>query len=331
MKKNGQIRKGAMPLFWSVVSLLLLGSCRGREQGTGEIRVVLDWTPNTNHTGLYVALEKGYFAGEGLEVEILQPPEDGALVLLAAGNAEFAVDFQESLGPALAQEAPLPVTAVAAIISHNTSGIMSLASGGIERPRDLTGKRFASWETPLVSAVIRTVVEGDGGDFSQVKMIPNAATDAFSALETDVDAIWIYYAWDGIAAELRSLDIGYLDFGKINPVFDFYTPILVTNREYAAAQPSEVKKFLKALSLGYGFAMEAPREAAEILLKHAPELDRDLVIRSQEYLAGQYQADAPRWGEIDGTRWDRFYGWMFEQGILERDIRGQGFTNEYLP
>jgi ABC-type nitrate/sulfonate/bicarbonate transport system substrate-binding protein len=77
--------------------------------------------------------------------------------------------------------------------------------------------------------------------------------------------------------------------------------------------------------------MEAPREAAEILLKHAPELDRDLVLRSQEYLAGQYQADAPRWGEIDAARWDRFYGWMFEQGILERDIRGQGFTNEYLP
>jgi hypothetical protein len=116
---------------------LLLGSCRGREPGTGQIRAVLDWTP---------------------------------------------------------------------IISHNTSGIMSLASGGIGRPRDLAGKRFASWETPLVSAVIRTIVEGDGGDFSQVKMIPNAATDAFSALETDVDAIWIYYAWDGIAAELRGLE-----------------------------------------------------------------------------------------------------------------------------
>ncbi|MDR3161272.1 MAG: ABC transporter substrate-binding protein [Spirochaetaceae bacterium] len=313
----------------ALLGAALLAGCRGREQGGGQIRVVPEWTPNTNHTGLYTALEKGYFAEAGLEVEIRQPPEDGALVLLAAGDAEFAVSVQESLGPALAQD--LPVQAVAAIISHNTSGIMSLASGGIKRPRDLAGRRFASWETPLVTAVIRNIVEGDGGDFSQVRMIPNAATDAFSALETDVDAIWIYYAWDGIAAEIRNLEIGYLDFGKINPVFDFYTPILVTNRDYAADHPAEVKQFLAALSRGYGFAMEAPAEAAEILLKHAPELDRELVLRSQEYLAGQYQADAPRWGEIDGGRWDRFYGWMFEQGILERDIRGQGFTNEYLP
>jgi ABC-type nitrate/sulfonate/bicarbonate transport system substrate-binding protein len=311
--------------------VMVLGSCGGRTQGTGEIRVVLDWTPNTNHTGLYVALEKGYFAEEGLKVRILQPPEDGALVLLAAGNAEFAVDFQESLGPALARKDPLPVTAVAAIISHNTSGIMSLASRGIRRPQDLAGKRFASWETPLVTAVIRNIVEGDGGDFSAVQMIPNAATDAFSALATDVDAIWIYYAWDGIAAEIQGLDIGYLDFGRINPIFDFYTPILVTNTAYAAAKPEELRKFLRSLSRGYGFAMENPAEAAEILLKHAPELDRTLVIRSQEYLAAQYQADAPRWGEIDQARWDRFYGWMFEQGILEQDIRGQGFTNTYLP
>jgi ABC-type nitrate/sulfonate/bicarbonate transport system substrate-binding protein len=327
MKKMKKMKK-----IWGMGIVLLvffLGSCGGRKSGAGQIRVVLDWTPNTNHTGLYAALEKGYFAEEGLEVEILQPPEDGALVLLAAGNAEFAVDFQESLGPALAQG--LPVQAVAAIINHNTSGIMSLASSGIRRPRDLAGKRFASWETPLVTAVIRDIVEGDGGDFRKVRMIPNSATDAFSALETDVDAIWIYYAWDGIAAEIRNLDIGYLDFGKINPVFDFYTPVLVTNTGYAAANPEEAGKFLKALGRGYTFAMENPAEAAGILLKHAPELDPALVIRSQEYLVSQYQADSPRWGEIDGERWARFYAWMFERGILDKDIRNQGFTNEYLP
>jgi ABC-type nitrate/sulfonate/bicarbonate transport system substrate-binding protein len=315
----------------AVLALVLFASCQERKTEAGNIRVVLDWTPNTNHTGLYVALEKGWFAGAGLEVTIMQPPEDGALVLLAAGNAEFAVDFQESLGPALAREDPLPVTAVAAIISHNTSGIMSLASRGIRRPRDLMGKRFATWGTPLVTAMIRTIVEGDGGDFGEVRMIPNSATDAFSALETDIDAIWIYYAWDGIAAEIRGTDIDYLDFGKINPVFDFYTPILVTNTAYAAEHGGEVKQFLSVLSRAYTFAMEHPEEAGEILLKHAPELDRELVLRSQEYLAAQYQADAKRWGEIDRERWGRFYAWMFEEGILEQDIRDRGFTNEYLP
>ncbi|MDR1574648.1 MAG: ABC transporter substrate-binding protein, partial [Treponema sp.] len=278
------------------------------------------------------ALEKGWFAGEGLAVEIMQPPEDGALVLLASGNAEFAVDFQESMGPAIAKERDaLPVQAVAAIISHNTSGIMSLAADGIKRPRDLAGKRFASWDTPLVTAVIKDIVHNDGGDFNAVTMIPNFATDAFSALETDVDAIWIYYAWDGIAAEIRGIAVNYLDLGTITERLDFYTPVLAANTAWAAANAETAKRFMRAVSRGYRFAMDNPAEAAEILLKHAPELDRELVMRSQEYLKTRYQGDAKRWGEIDPERWGGFYRWMFEQGLLEKDIGAAGFTNEYLP
>ena len=315
-----------------VVTLLSINACGGRKAEAGKIRVVLDWTPNTNHTGLYAALEKGWFAEAGLRVEIMQPPEDGALVLLGSGNAEFAVDFQESLGPAVARDRDaLPVVAVAAIISHNTSGIMALKESGIVSPHDLGGKRFASWDTPLVTEVVRSLVENDGGDFTTVKMIPNFATDAFSALETDVDAIWIYYAWDGVAAEVRNLDITYLDLGTLNGDLDFYTPVLVTNRAWAAANKDRAKQFLAAVSRGYAFASEHPAEAAEILLKHAPELDRTLVHRSQEYLADRYQGDAPRWGEIDPARWGRFYRWMYEKGLLEKDIGEGGFTNEYLP
>jgi ABC-type nitrate/sulfonate/bicarbonate transport system substrate-binding protein len=315
-----------------MVLIVILAGCGGKKADAGRVRVVLDWTPNTNHTGLYAALEKGWFAEEGLKVEIMQPPEDGALVLLSLGNAEFAVDFQESMGPAIAKDREaLPVQAIAAIISHNTSGIMSLAKSGIKRPRDLAGRRFASWETPLVTAVIKDIVENDGGDFNAVTMLPNFATDAFSALETDVDAIWIYYAWDGIAAEVRGTAIDYLDLGTINPRLDFYTPVLVTNTAWVAANPETAKKFMRAASRGYNFAIENPAEAAEILLKHAPELDRELVMRSQQYLASRYQGDAKRWGEIDPQRWGGFYRWMFERGLLEKDIGSAGFTNEYLP
>ncbi|MDR1239739.1 MAG: ABC transporter substrate-binding protein [Treponema sp.] len=324
--------KNVVAALLLAAAALLLAGCGGQKREAGAIRVALDWTPNTNHTGLYVALEKGWFAEEGLTVEILQPPEDGALVLLGAGKVEFAVDVQESLGPAIARsEDALPVQAVAAIINHNTSGIMSLAGNGITRPRELAGKKFASWETPLVTAVIRDIVEGDAGDFAAVKMIPNMATDAFSALETDVDAIWIYYAWDGIAAEIRNITVNYLDLGRINPALDFYTPILTTNTNWAAAHPEEVKQFLRAAGRGYAFAMENPAEAAAILLKHAPELDGDLVRKSQEYLATRYQGDAPRWGEIDPLRWGNFYRWMYDRGLLEKNIGAGGFTNEYLP
>lgn len=327
--RNFLILKRSLPL---IAAALVLAGCAGRKTEAGNVRVVLDWTPNTNHTGLYAALEKGWFAEEGLNVKIMQPPEDGALVLLGSGNAEFAIDFQETMGPAIAKDRDaLPIQAVAAIISHNTSGIMSLVKSNIKNPRDLTGKRFASWETPLVTAVIKDIVENNGGDFALVTMIPNFATDAFSALETDVDAIWIYYAWDGIAAEIRGTEINYLDLGKLNPRLDFYTPLIAANTAWLAANPQVAKKFLRAASRGYNFAMENPAEAGGILLKHAPELDRELVMRSQKYLATRYKGDAKRWGEIDPARWGGFYRWMFERGLLEKDIGEAGFTNEYLP
>ena len=315
-----------------LMAILPLAGCGGKKTDANHIRVVLDWTPNTNHTGLYAALEKGWFAEEGLTVEIIQPPEDGALALLGLGSVQFAVDFQETMGPAIAKNRDaLPVRAVAAIISHNTSGIMSLAKNSVSRPCDLAGKRFASWETPLVTALIKEIVENDGGDFSRVKMVPNFATDAFSALETDIDAIWIYFAWDGIAAEVNGININYIDFGSLDRRFDFYTPVLAANTNWLEKNGETAKKFLRAAGKGYTFAIDSPAEAAEILLKHAPELDRRLVTQSQHYLQSRYQNDAPRWGEIDPVRWGGFYRWMFEQGLLEKDIGAGGFTNEYLP
>ena len=326
MKKNGLILLISVT-FISVT--LFITSCA---KDTGTIRVLLDWTPNTNHTGLFAALEKGWFAEEGLRVTITQPPEDEALVLVASGKAEFGVTFQESMGPAIAKERDaLPVTAVAAIISHNTSGIMSLKESGIERPFDLAGKRFASWETPVVTEILRRVVEKDGGDFSAVQMIPNNATDAFSALQTDVDAIWVYYAWDCIPAEIRNIDINFIDFGAIDSILDFYTPVLVVNTDWAQANRQIVTKFMNAVSKGYNYAIDNPEEAAAILLKYAPELDREIVLQSQKYLQTRYQGDADRWGEIDPQRWGNFYSWMYERGLLEKDIGSGGFTNEYLP
>lgn len=295
------------------------------------VTVVLDWVPNTNHTGLYVALEKGFYKDLGLNVEIMQPPEGGALSLVAAGKAEFAVSFQEEIGPALTSENPLPVVAVASIIDHNVSGIISLKEKGIDSPSKLEGKRYASWDTPFERAILTNIVEGDGGDFSKVELIPNTVTDVISALQTDIDAVWVYYGWDGIATELAGLDTNYIAFRDINPVFDFYTPVLASGTKYLEENEEEAKKFLEATAKGYEYAIANPEEAAEILMKHAPEVDLELAKASQAFLANEYQAEKESWGTIDETRWTTFYDWMYEEGLIGADLGNQGFTNAYLP
>lgn len=298
-----------------------------------KVTFVLDWTPNTNHTGLYVAQEKGFFEEAGLEVEIVQPPEDGAVVLVASGKAQFGVSFQDSLAAALAGEDALPVTAVASVIQHNTSGIISRAGEGMDTPKGMENHSYATWNGAIELATLQEVVEADGGDFSQVELIPSTVTDEVSALKTNsVDSIWIFYAWAGVKTELEGLDTDYFAFADIDPVFDYYTPVIISGNRFLEENPDTAKAFLSAVSKGYEFAIENPKEAADILCSAAPELDKELVLASQQYLCDQYQADAPYWGYIDSDRWNNFYKWVNENALTETEVPiDTGFTNDYLP
>ena len=300
---------------------------------TEKITFVLDWTPNTNHTGLYVAENLGYFEDQGLEVEIVQPPEGGADALVASGRAQFGVSFQDSMAPGVAGDNALPTTAVAALIQHNTSGIISRKGEGMDTPKGMEGKKYATWDGPIEVAMIQNVVEQDGGDFSKVEMIPSTVTDEVSALESgSVDAIWIFYAWAGVKFELTGAETDYFAFKDINPVFDYYTPVVIANNEFLEEEPETAKKFLTALRDGYEYAIENPQEAADILCETAPELDPELVLASQEYLKDQYKAEVSQWGYIDPERWNAFYQWLNENGLTEAEIpENAGFSNDYLP
>ena len=308
-------------------------SLEGAKKEQQAVTFVLDWTPNTNHTGIYVALEKGYYKEAGIDLEIVQPPEDGAEVLTASGKADFGISFQDTMSAALTGDSPLPITAVAALVQHNTSGIISRKGEGMDHPKGLEGKKYATWNMDIEKAMLKTVVEEDGGDFSKVELIPSTVTDEVTALNTkQVDAIWIFYGWAGIAAKEKGLDFDYFAFKDLKAVFDYYTPVLIANNDLLKNHPEEAKAFLEATKRGYEDAISDPDGAAEILLKYAPELDETIVKKSQEYLSAQYQADASRWGEIDGNRWAGFYTWLNDNQLLASpiDVKG-GFTNDYLP
>ena len=329
--------KKLFALLLSVLVVCSLTACGNNMEQTEEapITVVLDWTPNTNHTGIFVAQEKGYFEEAGLQVEVVQPPEDGAVALVASGKAQFGVSFQDSLAPAFVGDAPMPVTAVAAVIQHNTSGIVSRAGEGMDTPKGLEGKKYATWDLDVEKATIRDVMAADGGNFDLVELIPSTVTDEVSALKSgSVDAIWIFYGWAGIACEVAGLETDYFEFADIDPVFDYYTPVIIGNNAWLEEHPETAKAFLSALSKGYTYAVENPKEAADILMEAAPELkaNSQLIYASQEYLAAEYIADAARWGEFDGERWAGFFRWLNENNLLEGRVDpGFGFTNDYLP
>lgn len=329
----------------TVAAACLISACSNsntKNQAGGEpdsgtdkkkITFVLDWTPNTNHTGLYVALEKGYYEEAGLEVEIVQPPEGGAASLVASGKAQFGIDCQDTMAPALASKSPLPVSAVAALIQHNTSGIISRKGEGMDSPKGLEGKTYATWDNPVEQAMIKSVMEQEGADFDKVKLIPNNIVDEVTALKTNqADAIWVFKAWGGIAMDVKGLETDYFAFSDLNPVFDYYTPLIISGNEFMKKEPETVKAFLAATAKGYEDAIANPEEAAEILCKAAPELDADIVLTSQKWLADKYKAEVSRWGYIDPERWNAFYNWLGSNKLVETVLpENTGFTNDFLP
>ena len=329
MKK---LTRASICLMMAVVMALAL--CQAGLAENTPMTFVLDWTPNTNHTGIYVAIDQGYFEEAGLDVTVVQPPDDGAEVLVASGHAQFGVSFQDTMADALSGESPLPITAVAAVVQHNTSGIVSRKGEGMDRPKGLEGHSYATWEWPVEQATVKQVVEADGGDFSKVVLIPSTVTDEVSALQSkSVDAIWIFYGWAGVACEQAGLDIDYFAFADIDPVFDYYTPVIIGNNTFLSEQPETAKAFVEAMAKGYTYAAEHPREAADILMNAVPELadSRDLIYASQDYLSAAYIADAGRWGVIDPARWEAFYNWLNEYQLVEGDLdAAAGFTNDFL-
>ena len=315
----------------------LLGGCESSEPTSQpivleKITVVLDWVPNTNHTGLYVALENGYYEEEGLQVEIIQPSAGGSADLIAAKQAEFGVSYQEEVTYARTASDPLPVVSIAAIIQHNTSGFASPADKNIATAKDFEGKKYGGWGSPMEEAMLRGLMKKENADFSKLEMVDIQASDFFSSVENHVDFTWIFYGWDGVAAELKDYDLNFIKLQDVEPALDFYTPVLIANESLLEEDPELARKFLNATSKGYNFSIDNPTQAGKILVKHAPELDEEMVIASQEYLAKEYKADANRWGQMKAEIWETYGNWMYDNELLESQLQvDKAFTNDFLP
>ncbi|HWO97057.1 MAG TPA: ABC transporter substrate-binding protein [Bacillus sp. (in: firmicutes)] len=322
-------------------SLFLISGCsndhaapdeeqKEKEDSLKKVSVVLDWTPNTNHTGLYVAKNKGYFEEEGLDVEIITPGETGADQLVASGKAEFGVSYQEGITQARVQGVPL--VSIAAVIQHNTSGFASPAEKNITSPKSFEGKTYGGWGSPVEKAVITSLMNLEKADVGKVNIVNMGDTDFFTAVKRDIDFAWIYYGWTGIEAELRGEKLNMVYLTDYSDKLDYYTPVLATSEKMIDENPDTVKAFVKAASKGYGFAINKPEEAADILLKAVPDLDSDLVKKSQEWLSTRYQDDAARWGEQKLEVWENYASWMYDNKLLEKELDSKkAFTNDFLP
>lgn len=323
--------------IFSIILAVTLTACGSANNSSNnkdlkKVDFVLDWAVNTNHTGLYVAKEKGYFAEEGIDLDIKPAPEDSTSDLIINNKAPFGIYYQDTMASKLSKGAG--ITAVAAIIEHNTSGIISPKKNNITDPKALEGKKYGTWNDPVELAMIKSLVEKQGGDYNKIELVPNSDSNSITPLENGVfDAAWIYYAWDGKLAESMNLETNFFYLRDFDKKLDYYSPVIIANNDYLKNNKEEAQKVLRAIKKGYVYAMEHPEEAADILIKNAPELKekRDFVVASQKYISQQYASNKEHWGEFDAERWNAFYRWVNDNKIIEKPLADNtGFSNDYI-
>ena len=331
------VRKIAVGILAAAVAAGLSGCADTASEKAAEgespenVTVILDYVANTNHTGMYVALDQGYYKEAGMDVSIVEPTEGATATLIAVGKGDFGISYQEDVTIARTSADPLPVKAVAALIQHNTSGFVTYGDKDIHSPKDFEGKTYAGWGGPGEEAVLKAVMAKDGGDFSKLDMVISDGS-GFEALKDKVDVMWFFEGWDNIKCRLNDFPINYMELRRLDERLDYYTPVIIASEDTLKNKPEMTKKFLEATAKGYQYAIGHPKESAEILHKYAPDYSLEMLTMSQEYLAGKYMEDTKRWGEMKDSVWDNYTDFLVEYGVIEEDIPAdQCYTNEFLP
>ncbi|WP_416829066.1 ABC transporter substrate-binding protein [Ectobacillus polymachus] len=296
-----------------------------------KVTVVLDWFPNTNHTGLYVAKTKEYYKNQGLDVNIIQPGDNVTVEqMIASGKADFGISYQENVTSARAED--VPVVSIATIMQHNTSAFASLKKDNITSPKDFEGKRYGGWGSPAEEAAIASIMKQDNADFNKVNKIVLGQTDFLKSIGHDADFEWIYYGWDGIEAKRTGVDLNTIMVKDLNPALDYYSPVIITSEKNTKENKDLVTKFMAATAQGYDFAIKNPSEAADILIQNVPDINKDLVKESQKWVSTKYQDDSAQWGVQKESVWTNYMNFLYDNKVINKKIDvNAAFTNEFLP
>lgn len=296
-----------------------------------KLTILLDWTPNTNHTGLFVARDKGYYKDAGLDVTIMSADGGNGLEMISGGKGDLAISFEESLSAARVAQPPLPVKAIATILQKNTSGFASLKGKNILTAKDMEGKVYGSWGTDIETAFLKAVMKKNNADFSKLKIKTVNALDSLTMIEKEADLAWIYYGWDGISAEVLGKPINFMLLSSLDKELEFYSPLIAASDKTIKEKPEQLKKFILATKKGYEFAAKNPKEAAQLLFNANKDLNLNMLIKSQEYLAKYLLDDNGNWGIMKDTVWQNFSKWLFENKVVNKLPKSDElYTNEFF-
>ncbi len=314
-------------LMVSAMTFVFL-SCSSQIQ-TEKVKLALDWYPNANHLGLYIALDEGYFDDENLDVEIYTPSDPSTVLqTVAAGSDEFGMNYQPDV--LIARNEGVPVVSVLGMVQHPLNSMMVLKSSGIDSPDDLKGKKVGYPGIPWNEDALATMLQSSGISIADVEVVNVGWELGSSLISNTVDAIvGAYYTHESIALENEGYPVNVIrmeDWG----VPDYYELVLVTSEDYLSENPQIVERFTRAVIKGYTKAINDPQAGVDTLIKYVPEIDADIDRPGANLLKTLWQDEDGNFGTQKLEKWESFSNWMHENQITDNLVDpSKSFTDQY--
>jgi len=294
-----------------------------------KVSVALDWFPWSGQAGLWVAQEKGYFADEGLDVE-LNVPSDPATILqtVASGRDDFGISYAPDVF--LARDKEIPVVSVIGLVQHPLYSLMSLESSNIEQPNDFAGKKIGHSGLAFNEIVIDTMLKFGGKSLKDVELV-NLGFDLVPALITKkVDGILAYWVVESISAENQGFPVDLMRAEEYG-VPDYYELTIVTNEGKVAQNKDLVQRFVRATMRGYEDAIADPQGAVLLMKQARPEVDLSVDSKGVDLLVPLWKSDNGIFGWQDEKRWIDFAQWMKDNDLLSEDVdAAKAFDNSFV-
>jgi NitT/TauT family transport system substrate-binding protein len=291
-----------------------------------KLTIALDWTPNTNHAGIFFAKQNNLYAEAKLEVTLLSPETDEYAVTptrkLTTGMVDIAISSSETVFSYRTATNPVLVTAVAALLQNDTSAIATLGNSGITRPMQLDGKIYASYAARFEDYIVKEMVKNDTGEGNISLTYPNKLDIWQKFLQGKADATWIFMGWEGAQAKLSNIGLNTFTMEQYGIPYG-YTPIMVTTDAIIEAKKDTLRKFLSVTEAGYKYVVEDINQAAQTLAQTGlPEFaNKDFVEASLQMLQPHFLNESSQWGKMTKTKWEAFTAWLIKNKLLEYNVQ----------
>ncbi len=298
------------------------------------IKLALDWTPNINHIGFFVAQNRGFYDRQGIKIEITDPSDDDYQLTPAKkvelGQADLALCPMESVISYRTKSQAFDMQAIAAILQEDLSAIAVLDTSPVQCPSDLDGKVYASYGARYEDAIVKQMVKNAGGT-GELQLTYPAKLGIWNTLvEKTSDATWIFLNWEGVEAKFHGLKLRHFRMHDFEIPYS-YSPVLVGGASRMVEKGDTVQRFLAATREGYLYCDKAPVVASAILRAALPAADQKIDVDATLAATVEAFGSEATWGQMDPEKVGQFLVWLQEHNLEQEELKVSDLiTNDYL-